>query len=83
MIKIPKDREVLNHGKVDRHKNNIDDSTLITDSYKTIQNVRRYFKYKCGDDLKLDRDFILWMKSATGLIMGDTWQEWVMRKNLK
>ena len=28
--------------KVDWHKNHIDDSTIITDSYKTTQNVRRY-----------------------------------------
>ncbi|MGR3064947.1 DUF6434 domain-containing protein, partial [Vibrio vulnificus] len=26
--------------KVDWHKNHIDDSTIITDSYKTTQNVR-------------------------------------------
>ncbi|MGF0334746.1 DUF6434 domain-containing protein [Ectopseudomonas toyotomiensis] len=69
--------------KVDWHKNHIDDSTLITDSYKTTQNVRRYFKSKLGDDVKFDRDFMLWMKSATGLTMGDAWQEWVKRKNSK
>lgn len=69
--------------KVDWHKNHIDDSTLITDSYKTTQNVRRYFKSRFGDDFKSDRDFMLWMKSATGLTMGDAWQEWVKRKNSK
>ena len=69
--------------KVDWHKNHIDDSTLITDSYKTTQNVRRYFKSRFGDDFKFDRDFMLWMKSATRLTMGDAWQEWVKRKHSK
>jgi len=69
--------------KVDWHKNHIDDNTLITDSYKTTQNVRRYFKSKLGDDFKFDRDFMLWMKSASGLTMGDAWQEWVKRKHSK
>lgn len=69
--------------KVDWHKNHINDSTLITDSYKTTQNVRRYFKTKFSDELKLDRDFMLWMKSATGLTMGDAAQEWVKRNKSK
>lgn len=65
--------------KVDWHKNHIDDSTLITDSYKTTQNVRRYFKAKFGDAFKFDRDFMRWMKHATGLTMGDAAQEWITR----
>lgn len=69
--------------QVDWHKNHIDDSTLITDSYKTTQNVRRYFKSKFGDHFKFDRDFMLWMKTATGLTMGDASQEWAKRKSSK
>lgn len=68
---------------VDWHKNHIDDSTLITDNYKTTQNVRRYFKSKFGDNFKFDRDFMLWMKTAAGLKMGDASQEWVKRKHAK
>ncbi len=44
--------------KVDWHKNQIDDSTVITDSYKTTQNVRRFFKSKLGEEFKFDRDFM-------------------------
>lgn len=61
--------------KVDWHKNQIDDSTVITDSYKTTQNVRRYFKSKLGEEFKFDRDFMQWMNNATGLTMGDALQE--------
>ncbi|WP_457978930.1 DUF6434 domain-containing protein [Ectopseudomonas composti] len=69
--------------QIDWHKHHIDDSTLITDNYKTTQNVRRYFKSKFGDNFKFDRNFMLWMKTATGLTMGDASQEWVNRKNSK
>ena len=37
--------------KVDWHKDQIEDNTLVTSSYKSTQNVRRYFKAKCGDNL--------------------------------
>lgn len=69
--------------KVDWHKNQIDDSTVITDSYKTTQNVRRYFKSKLGEQFKFDRDFMQWMNNATGLTMGDALQEWVKRHDIK
>ncbi|MFS1466216.1 DUF6434 domain-containing protein [Vibrio lentus] len=69
--------------KVDWHKNQIDENTLITDSYKTTQNVRRYFKSQFGDQFKFDRDFMLWMKNATGLTMGDAAQGWAKRNQVK
>ncbi|WP_443088612.1 DUF6434 domain-containing protein [Vibrio sp. T11.5] len=69
--------------KVDWHKNYIDDSTIITDSYKTTQNVRRYFKSKFGENFKFDRDFMNWINNATGLTMGDASEEWVKRQKSK
>lgn len=69
--------------KVDWHKNHIDDNTLITDSYKTTQNVRRYFKSKFGEQFKFDRDFMHWMKNAMGLTMGDASQEWIERQKCR
>ncbi|MEZ8111751.1 DUF6434 domain-containing protein [Vibrio splendidus] len=69
--------------KVDWHKNQIDDSTVITDSYKTTQNVRRYFKSKLGEEFKFDRDFMQWMNNTTGLTMGDALQEWAKRNDTK
>lgn len=69
--------------KVDWHKNQIDDDTIITDSYKTTQNVRRYFKSKFGEQFKFDRAFMEWMKTATGLTMGDASNEWVSRQHPK
>ncbi|AYO19981.1 hypothetical protein D0856_07630 [Vibrio owensii] len=69
--------------KVDWHKNHIEDNTLITSSYKSTQNVRRYFKSKCGDDFKFDRSFMQWMNDAEGTSMGDAAQEWLRRHQAK
>lgn len=69
--------------KFDWHKNPIDDYTIITDSYKTTQNVRRYFKSKFGESFKFDRTFMDWMKKATGLTMADAAQEWIRRQASK
>ncbi|SGZ03530.1 DUF6434 domain-containing protein [Moritella viscosa] len=43
----------------DWHKDTISSSTLITSSYKNTQNVRRFFKLKCGENFKFDRNFML------------------------
>ncbi|SJL83890.1 DUF6434 domain-containing protein [Vibrio palustris] len=66
--------------QVDWHKNHIDDDTVITDSYKTTQNVRRYFKSKFGEQFKFDRNFMQWMKDATGKTMAEACQEWSNRQ---
>lgn len=69
--------------KVDWHKNQIDDNTVITSSYKSTQNVRRYFKSKCGDSFKFDRSFMQWMKESEHLTMGEAVQEWFSRQQGK
>ena len=67
----------------DWHKSTIADSTVITSSYKNTQRVRRYFKSKCGDNFKFDRDFMQWMSNAEGSTMGDAVQEWLNRQESK
>lgn len=57
--------------KFDWHKDAISDDTLITGSYKNTQNVRRYFKSRCGEHFKFNRDFMQWMKNTEGSTMGD------------
>ncbi|MDP2571401.1 DUF6434 domain-containing protein [Vibrio penaeicida] len=69
--------------KVDWHSNHIEDTTVITDTYKTTQNVRRYFKSKLGEEFKFDRSFMQWMQEATGQTMSDACQEWTNRQKLK
>ncbi|QUM76930.1 hypothetical protein HWV00_12150 [Moritella sp. 24] len=64
----------------DWHKSDILDCTVINHTYKHTQNVRRYFKVKCGDGFKFDRGFMLWMKNAEGSTMEDAAQEWLIRQ---
>ena len=69
--------------KVDWHKDPIEDNTLVTSSYKSTQNVRRYFKSKCGDSFAFDRGFMQWMKQAEGITMGEAAKEWLRRQESK
>ncbi|EGR2744413.1 hypothetical protein DLH97_24670 [Vibrio parahaemolyticus] len=64
-------------------KNHVDDSLIITDSYKTTQNVRRYFKSKFGEKFKLARELMNWISNARGLTMGYASDELTKRKKSK
>ena len=66
--------------KFDWHCNKISDTTHIDESYKSTQNVRRYFKSRCGDHFKFDRSFMAWMKENSGKTMGDAVTEWSRRQ---
>ena len=66
--------------KFDWHRNKISDTTQIDESYKSTQNVRRYFKSRCGDHFKFDRSFMAWMKENSGKTMGDAVAEWQSRQ---
>lgn len=69
--------------KVDWHKDQIEDNMLVTSSYKSTQNVRRYFKAKCGDNFAFDRGFMQWMNKAEGITMGEAAQERLRRQEAK
>jgi hypothetical protein len=40
--------------------------TKITRSYKTTQNVRRFFKAHTDEEIHFSREFMAWMKSNVG-----------------
>ncbi|MFT5133460.1 MAG: hypothetical protein ACI9SC_001932 [Gammaproteobacteria bacterium] len=63
------------------HSDTITESTLINRSYKNTQNVRRFFKSRCGDQFKFNRDFMQWMKEAEGKTMADAIGEWLNRQS--
>lgn len=62
--------------KFDWHSDEISDNTRIDNSYRNTQNVRRFFKSKCGVHFKFDRYFMLWMKENIGKTMGDAVTKW-------
>ena len=69
--------------KFDWHSDTILPSTVIDGAYKNTQNVRRFFRKKCGDHFKFDRSFMQWMKENTGKSMGDAVAEWQHREHLR
>jgi|GEM_PF-2256232 len=48
----------------DWHSEKITRATPITASYRSTQNVRRFFKAECGSHFKFDRPFMAWLKNG-------------------
>ncbi|MFI5000739.1 MAG: DUF6434 domain-containing protein [Reyranellales bacterium] len=69
--------------KFDWHGGKITPRTPITADYRNTQNVRRFFKTRCGAHFKFDRPFMAWMKAGTGKTMGDAADEWLRRQAKK
>jgi len=65
---------------LDWHSSRITRKTPITPSYRSTQNVRRFFQAQCGPHFKFDRPFMAWLKAATNKTMGDAVIEWQRRK---
>ncbi len=61
------------------HSDAIHKSTVINQSYKNTQNVRRFFKANCGEHFTFNRPFMKWMKDNQGKTMGDAVLEWLKR----
>ena len=66
--------------RFDWHRDPITRSTPITPSYRTTQNVRRFFQAQCGPDFKFDRSFMKWIRGAAHISLGDAVDEWQRRK---
>ena len=55
----------------DWHKDPLTRDTVITDSYRNTQNVRRFFKAECEPGFKFNIAFMEWMKSNKGKTLSD------------
>lgn len=62
--------------KFDWHSEALAPETVITDSYKNTQNVRRFFKENVGPTFKFNIEFMAWMKSNIGGTLGDAVDEY-------
>ena len=63
----------------DWHADPITSRTPITATYRSTQNVRRFFKARCGDHFKFDVLFMAWMKTGKNKTMGGAVEEWLKR----
>ncbi|MEL6243167.1 MAG: DUF6434 domain-containing protein [Pseudomonadota bacterium] len=72
----PGDKPKQARSKFDWHSETLTPDTIITDSYKNSQNVRRFFKSQVGDGFKFNITFMAWMKANTGKTLADAVNEY-------
>lgn len=68
---FPNEKTTRSTSKFDWHTETLEKHTLITDSYKNTQNVRRFFKGVLGDKFKFNIAFMEWMRSNIGKTLDD------------
>ena len=76
----PGDKKTKVRSKFDWHCEVIDLDTVITDSYKNSQNVRRFFKAHVGENFKFNTTFMAWMKANVSKTMADAVAEYQRQK---
>jgi hypothetical protein len=62
--------------KFDWHTEELTLETVITDSYKNSQNVRRFFIEHCGDKFHFSIPLMDFMKNSWGLVLKDAINEY-------
>lgn len=72
----PSDRKPRAASKFDWHSEALTPETLITDSYRNSQNVRRYFKSQLGEQFKFNIAFMAWIKENVGKTLADAVTEY-------
>ncbi|MCR9138252.1 MAG: SAP domain-containing protein [Alphaproteobacteria bacterium] len=68
---FPGDQTTRPRSSFDWHSEPLSKDTVITDSYRNTQNVRRFFKAAIGDGFKFNIAFMEWMRSNTGKTLED------------
>jgi hypothetical protein len=67
----PGDRKSKPASTFDWHSADLTPETVITDSYRNSQNVRRFFKAHAGETFKFNIAFMEWMRENTGKTLAD------------
>ncbi|MEL6959356.1 MAG: DUF6434 domain-containing protein [Pseudomonadota bacterium] len=62
--------------KFDWHKAQLTPDTVLTDSYKNSQNVRRFFQSHADPKFKFNIEFMAWMKANPGKTLADAVTEY-------
>lgn len=68
---FPGDKKAKITSKFDWHAAALTPETIITDSYKNSQNVRRFFKAHVGPHFKFNIASMAWMKANVGRTLAD------------
>ncbi len=80
---FPGDAVMPSASKFDWHSADLTPETVITDSYKNSQNVRRFFKAQLGDGFKFNIEFMAWMKANAGRTLAEACEEYRAMKARK
>lgn len=70
------DTKAKSLSKIDWRTEILTPETLITDSYKNSQNVRRFFKEHAGEGFKFNIEFMAWMKANVGSTLAEALVEY-------
>lgn len=73
---LPSDDRPRPKSKFDWHSADLTPETIITDSYKNSQNVRRFFKAEVGDGFKFTIGFMDWIRLNHGATLADAVAEY-------
>ncbi|MEM9637492.1 MAG: DUF6434 domain-containing protein, partial [Pseudomonadota bacterium] len=76
----PGDVRTKPKSKVDWHSAKLTPETVITDSYRNTQNLRRFFKAQTGDNFRFNIAFMAWMKANEGKTLADAVKEYHHQK---
>ena len=73
---LPSDNRTKTQSKFDWHSAPLAPDTVITDSYRNSQNVRRFFKAQVGDQFKFTIGFMDWIRQNHGATLADAVAEY-------
>lgn len=73
---VPGEQNLRAKSDFNWHSEALFPQTIITDSYKNSQNVRRFFKDQLGDKFKFNIAFMDWMKANVGKSLTDAMVEY-------
>jgi hypothetical protein len=68
--------------EINWHSHPLTLDTVITDSYKTTQNVRRFFKGQLDRDIKFTRDMYAWLHNNVGKTLAEAVDEYKLRNGI-
>ena len=74
--KWPGDTRTVSRSTFDWHSSKLTNKTVITDSYKNTQNVRRYFQANVDPKFKFNIGLMDWIKANAGKTLGDAGNYW-------
>ncbi len=75
-LQWPGDMRKAPRSRFDWHSAELTPETVITDSYRNTQNVRRFFKVQAGEGFKFNIAFMAWMKANVGKTLADAVAEY-------